>query len=329
MDDEVEDDAAEDRKEVHDSERRQKMSDKLSYEGFRNVMLSQVKRAFEGESEISEIFIEDTMKNNDTVQETLIIRTEANSCLPCLHVEDLYRMYEEHELNVEEMAESVKQMFYTYASNDLPTGDEVSRMIRDLECVRPHIGCRLVNGEANACRLTGHPHKRMGEFAVSYYIRVGEAEHGFYVMQIDDRMMKRWGLDVDELHEIAMLNMDLPGSFVFRSMDDMMGMPRVSCMFMLTIRGKVNGATVILSEEVRRSVSRYVGGDYYILPSSIHELIIIPKARHGGSTDLSRMVREVNRTQYVAPEEFLSDNVYEYHEDDGRLWVAESGEIVA
>ena len=93
MDDEVEDDAAEDRKEVHDSERRQKMSDKLSYEGFRNVMLSHVKRAFEGESEISEIFIEDTMKNNDTVQETLIIRTEANRCLPCLHVEDLYRMY--------------------------------------------------------------------------------------------------------------------------------------------------------------------------------------------------------------------------------------------
>lgn len=305
------------------------MSDKLSYEGFRNVMLSQVKRVFEGESEISEIFIEDTIKNNDTVQETLVIRTEANRCLPCLHIDDLYRMYEEQELNVEEVAESVKQIFYTYASNDLPSGDEVGRMIKDLECVRPHIECRLVNGDANARRLEGHPHKRIGEFAVSYYIRVGEAKHGFYIMQIDDRMMNGWGIDVEELHEIAMFNMDLPGSFVFRSMDDIMGIPRVSCMFMLTTRGKVNGATVILSEEVRRSVSQYVGGDYYILPSSIHELIIIPKSRHGGSTDLSRIVREVNRTQYVAPEEFLSDNVYEYHKDDGRLWMAESGETVA
>ena len=62
--------------------------------------------------------------------------------------------------------------------------------------------------------------------------------------------------------------------------------------------------------KVRQSVGKYMGGDYYILPSSIHELIVMPKDYAADLWALEQTVRDVNRGPYVPEEEFLSDNVY-------------------
>lgn len=306
------------------------MTDILSYDGFKNVILSQVRKAFAEDKGISDIYISKTVKNNDSILETLVIRTEADRCLPCMHIKDLYSAYEEGNLNVEEMAEGIRDMFYTYADPALPSGEEFLELIEDFDNVRDHIGCRLVNGETNRKRLEACPHKRIGEFAVTYYIRVGEVRNGFYVMQISNDVFGKWGISIDEMHDLAMKNMDFSNSFEFRNMSEMLGPQGHMCrMFILTNKGTVNGAAVILSAEVRRKVSEYMNGDYYILPSSVHELIIIPCGRGDTSAELSRMVREVNRTQYVKSEEFLSDNVYEYCAEEDMVKLAVTGERVA
>lgn len=54
-----------------------------------------------------------------------------------------------------------------------------------------------------------------------------------------------------------------------------------------------------------------LGGDFYILPSSIHEILLVPDNGDKAADDLRDMVREVNATQ-VSPEEKLTDNVYHY-----------------
>ena len=63
-------------------------------------------------------------------------------------------------------------------------------------------------------------------------------------------------------------------------------------------------------------------GDFFILPSSIHELLVVPKQDGMDYSSLEAMVQEVNATQ-VAPEEKLSDHVYEYDAKEKELYRAD------
>ena len=85
-------------------------------------------------------------------------------------------------------------------------------------------------------------------------------------------------------------------------------------MTVLTTRGAVNGAGVIFCDNVLRKIWEKVG-DFYVLPSSVHEVLIVPVAYGIGRDELTEMVRAVNRDE-VAPEDQLSDQVYLF---DGTL----------
>ena len=74
---------------------------------------------------------------------------------------------------------------------------------------------------------------------------------------------------------------------------------------------RIDGAVCILYPGVLESLAREEGHDLYILPSSMHEVILLPDTGAPSAEELKRMVREVNDTQ-VAPEEVLSGNVYRY-----------------
>lgn len=80
--------------------------------------------------------------------------------------------------------------------------------------------------------------------------------------------------------------------------------------FILSSRDIVFGASVIACKKVRDSLAKRFGENLYILPSSIHELIIIPEKEEDESAKtLSDMVRCVNRT-VLKEEDFLSDHVF-------------------
>ena len=85
-------------------------------------------------------------------------------------------------------------------------------------------------------------------------------------------------------------------------------------MFVATNNKKVNGAGVILYEGLLKTFAKKIGSDFYILPSSIHEVIFVPANGDMDVRYLIQMVKEVNATE-VSPSEVLSDNVYKYHAD--------------
>ena len=95
-------------------------------------------------------------------------------------------------------------------------------------------------------------------------------------------------------------------------------------MFVLTNDTKVNGAAAILNDDIRQEIAEKVG-DFYMLPSSIHETLIIPKDAGMEFKELEQMVQEVNQTQ-VAPGERLSDHVYEYDAKEHELFRSDRAE---
>ena len=93
-------------------------------------------------------------------------------------------------------------------------------------------------------------------------------------------------------------------------------------MFCITNEERMNGASLILHEDIRKQIGKFMKGDFYILPSSIHETLILPDNGTFSVPELNAMVKEVNATQ-VSLEEQLSDKVQFC---DGRTAVMENAE---
>ncbi len=89
-------------------------------------------------------------------------------------------------------------------------------------------------------------------------------------------------------------------------------------MFVATNTRKLNGAGVMFYNGLLRSFAQKIGKSFYILPSSVHELIFVPDNGGLDAGYLGMMVREINGTE-VLPNEVLSDHVYRYDIDTGRM----------
>ncbi len=291
------------------------MGNTLRYEGFRNVLISQLRKRLTGKSGIKRISRREAVKNNDTVMEMLLVELEDGRAAPILYLQDLYKTYQEG-ADIEEILQGLCELFTTYSAMQLPLEKKLSTLLDDFEKAKPLIGFRLINGARNKRRMAGKPFSRIGEFLLAYQIQMGDGHGGIYATQITDEMLQEWGIDEAELHEIAVSNMDLSKNYLLQSMEEAIGI-RVDPddehpeMFILTSKMKINGATVIFSEEVRQEVGEQVGGDYYLLPSSIHEWVVIPKRWARSSQEMENMVQEVNADS-TEEEEFLSNHAYEY-----------------
>ena len=79
-------------------------------------------------------------------------------------------------------------------------------------------------------------------------------------------------------------------------------------MFCLSNAQKMNGASLLLQEDIRKQIGECLGSDYFVLPSSIHEVLILPDNGMFEVPELNAMVQEVNETQ-VERQEQLSDKV--------------------
>ena len=105
-----------------------------------------------------------------------------------------------------------------------------------------------------------------------------------------------------------------------RNRDFLANMPYadVGGMYVLTTESSTLGACAMYYPDVKEKAGELIGSDYYILPSSVHEVILIPDTAGIDAKELCDMVRQANRT-VVEEKDILSDNVYHYSRDERRL----------
>ena len=190
----------------------------------------------------------------------------------------------------------------------------------------------------------------LAQIASVYQILMDKTGEGTETITITDNLMDGYGITLEELHDQALQNMDTLQPHSFKGMNETVaemiavdiareqnvGMDEAKemamqmmtdipdTMFVLTNDTKVNGAAAILNDDIRQEIAEKVG-DFYMLPSSIHETLIIPKDAGMEFKELEQMVQEVNQTQ-VAPGERLSDHVYEYDAKEHELFRSDRAE---
>lgn len=90
-------------------------------------------------------------------------------------------------------------------------------------------------------------------------------------------------------------------------------------MYVLSNQSRIHGAACILYQDIMKNFADCLGKDIYILPSSVHEVILVPAGKGESVKQFSDMVREVNETQ-VEEEEILSDCVYFYSRKNQEIY---------
>ena len=176
--------------------------------------------------------------------------------------------------------------------------------------------------------------------AVVYRFVVESDEAGRATILVTNELLNKMGVTPEQLHADALENAPELRPAVIKGMSevmvDMMGpgaaemfgideFPQDEMMYVATVPDKISGAGVIAYQEFMDQAAERLGGDFYILPSSVHEVLLVKDDGNANFRDLKAMVEEVNATQ-VAPEEKLTDSVYHYDSKEHIFELAEKFE---
>ena len=246
----------------------------------------------------------------------------------CIYLDNYYEGYCDGRITLGWIAEDVYGKLMEHC-NDLDGVD--MGVLWDWEAAKGRIRAKLVNREMNRELLKKVPYREFLDLAVIYYVTLdGLSESGTAAFTVSDGNMEIWKKEEDDLYQMAVSNMRLDGKPVFEDMEEILrsmipvgGCPFTSKalkvrMYVLTNPQKIFGAAELLDENTLRGIGDKLGSDFAVLPSSVHESIIIPADVSAAYQELAEMVTDINRN-VVSIEERLSDHVYLYERKEGVL----------
>jgi hypothetical protein len=283
-----------------------------------------------------------TDKLNGLTLISLVILKEGDIIAPNIYLEPFYS---EFQLcgHVSLIADKVLSLYQSV--NKRPELADIP--FSDYNTVKDRLFCKLINYGRNQSLLSSIPHIRYMDLAVIFCILVKKDDDGFASITVNNDLMEQWAVTADILNKKALENTPLLFEFTVQPMEDIIssiindqllpcddnnGMnknlpdflyPRnssgkIPAMYVASNKYGLNGAAWLLQKNELQALSRKLSSNLYILPSSIHEIIVIPYTNGISKNDLFTMVQEVNTTQ-VAPDEFLADNVYLYTQEDDAI----------
>ncbi len=305
-----------------------------------NIMTfaTEVKAAVEGIlGSDNNVDVREVLKNNGTRLTGLTIGTKGSNVAPTFYLDGYYEMYRNEELSLIDVAEKVVSAFKTHGNCSFDVG-----FISDFEIAKERLCFKLINSDRNRNLLLDVPHLEICDLAIVFYLLVGGNESGMASIMVRKAMSKAWGVDEKLLFEVARENtqrllrgsIQSIGSVISELLsegydatssneffDMTMDNNATEAMYVVTNKEKLNGAGVVLYDGLLKGFAERINSDLYILPSSIHETILVPATAHIDPNELRAMVHEVNITQ-VLPEEVLSDNVYIYRREADCVCIA-------
>lgn len=246
--------------------------------------------------------------------------------VPVFYLDDYYRQYLEGE-PLDEILQDLGDRVAGALSQTEPDIQEqlqdAAGHITDWDAIKDRIIMSAVGVSKNEELLKDRPHETMGDIASTYRIYLGNLHGVMGTIPVTNDLMGRWNITKEQLHQTALENSmavlparinglrdelaELLGNDPEEGMQNEEGIP---LMYVVSNKEKMLGAAVIFYPDVKDRIEALFPEGCFILPSSIHEVLLVPKGQCSVE-DLEMMVRDVNRTQ-VAPEEVLSDLVHEY-----------------
>lgn len=297
----------------------------MNYENF----ILEVKSRVECLCPDSSVSVERVVKNNALTLDGIVIRREGECLTPTIYLNGMYEEYcngKTVDAIVEEIIDIDKNQRLKFEVDP--------DYFCNFEQVKGNIFAKLINFDKNEELLNRLPHRKFLDLAIIYYGVFDGFSDGVGMWNITNEVLKGYSIDEDALYQNAMNNTIKKQPYFIKTMMELLGeiMPeeeysqyvdedmvamRRTPMYVMSNEDKIFGAITVLYPGVLNDFYEK-HGDFYVLPSSVHEVILIPVSEGIEEKELQSMVVEVNRTA-LKTEEFLSDNVYIYEGDKNKL----------
>ncbi len=274
-----------------------------------------------------EVQIVNPLKTNGIRPYGLAVKEPDSNTSPTIYLEPFFERY----LDTDDWAQAVKDVLAFYENNVLTDSVDME-WFRDFSQIQKKLYYRLINYEANQELLAQVPHTCFLDLAKVYYAdcRIAEDMPGSFLVRYEH--IRLWGIDENELREAAEEN--TPGLYPAHIKNmfpvftpdippETLEVPEDFFIPMYTLSNAEaeNGAAALCYKGVLDDFVRKIEDDLVILPSSVHETILLPMHKNDDTDRLRDMVYDINRT-ILDRSEFLSDNVYIFNRETKQLAIA-------
>lgn len=299
----------------------------MNYEDFKERLLQELN---EGKPDyVEEFVLVKAQKDNRNALDALTIKYADNRNIsPTLYVNDFYKNYQ-NGWELDEVTDRIMQIV-----NDEHTRHQHFR-VEDItpEHAKKCLTLRLINKEWNRDMINRCAHLELETkdlIAVPRWdVPMGEYMGSFLVTYDIQRNLLH--MTDDELLSIARKNALEQSAFVFRSLREILGEMQPEyfeteiynvlfreqekeSLYVLTNKEITYGAVALLSKDILSDVYARLEDEFYIIPSSEHEVLIIPESDWDDPAELREMCQSINAA-CVAETDRLGDNIYRF---DGR-----------
>lgn len=314
----------------------------MGYKEFLEYVCNKITNVLSKEGEEGVVSIHKVIKNNDIELDALIVKNETTNISPTIYLNQYY-----NELKGGKSIEDIcKEIYLLYNEHKEEFSDAIP-MFGDFQEIRQRVVYKLIHCNKNQKLLHDVPYIPFLDLAIVFYFIVDNSVDRKATVLIRNEHISTWSISVDELFQRAkentvkllpaeintmenviktMLVNEMKQENVMNSIvreesyyetaveerfAEINNLDEEIKMYIPTNKHKLNGAACILYDGVLENFANKINRDIFILPSSIHEVILVPVVDSIKKQELTDMVREVN-SEAVEEGEILSDHVYIY-----------------
>ncbi len=292
-------------------------------------------------------------KNNGVFRDGVSICRKGEEIAPTIYLNEFYSRLEEGQT----LAEIQDSIYYLYLSNpSLPYLD--SRALSSYQMVKDRIVYKLVNIQANLSLLKRLPHIPFHDMAMVCYLLIEQKDHGYMTALVHKEHLKTWHIREKELFTTAIHNTPRLLPSTIQPMSEMLKHlaqdtlgescqdesldalieaaeerrmqqnPMFPDLYVLTNTAGVNGAACMAYPYTIKNFADRLEQDLLILPSSIHEVLLVTDSGNYDYNELSCLVRDINNSE-VPAEDQLSNQIYRYNREDDTITIVSHGPVLS
>ena len=265
----------------------------MNFEEFKNSLANDVKEILEEKTGKAFDVEPRTVEKMNESYEALTVKPVDSEIGVNLNITNLYSNIESGD-SYEEIVSGAAKV----AENALVNSPDFDiDALKDYDRMKNNLAIEVVSAERNKGMLESVPHKEIEDMAVVYRFLVGDSPAGAGSILVTNQMLDNYGVTAEQLHQDAIKNAPEIRPLVIEGMAEVlakqMGVeeletlgfnipPEQEQMFVASVEGNVHGAGVLAYQDFMDQAAERAGGSFFILPSSIHEVLIILRSYESG-----------------------------------------------
>lgn len=281
------------------------------------------------ENELSkniEISVREVVKNNGVIRNGIVFVEAGINASPTIYLEYYYEMFKKGE-NIDDIALEIIENYY---KNKLTETVDIDDFL-EFEKIKDRLFCKLINKEMNEDYLDSIPHEDYLDLSVVVYYLMKDFEFGEASITVNYSHLDMWHVSKEEVFACAKKNTSEKMRYSMENISKVigeLGIESEDCenlipelpMYVLTNERRMYGSAFMLFPNILDEFCDVLNDNYVILPSSVHELILLPNDSCDEYESCNEMIKDVNR-DHVVREEILSDHAYVYSKRMGCMCV--------